>query len=111
MWKTNPFSWLALTFEYAAALLIFGRSDKTITVDQVTSLWKEAKVPAGFDPAENNGRTVDWTDVGAVVEFMDIVVNPDAMASMDSSGPDWEVFQNIATDVCGDGWLNCRGTV
>jgi len=109
MWKTNPFSWLLLTFEYAAALLIFGRPDKTITVDQVTSLWKEAKVPAGFDLAENNGRTVDWTDVGAVVEFMDIVVNPDAMASMDSSGPDWEVFQNIATDVCGNGWLKCRG--
>eukprot|EP00493_Phyllostaurus_siculus_P021243 UN21569 len=109
LWKTNPFSWVALTMEYAAALLIFGRSDKTITVDQVTSLWKEGKVPTGFDPAENNGRSVDWPDVKAVVEVMDIEVNPDAMASMDSSGSDFEVFQNIATAVCGDGWLNCRG--
>jgi len=108
-WNTNPFSWVALTFEYAAVMLIFGRSDRTITVDAVTKLWKEAKVPVGFEPAENNGRSVDWHDVETVVEVMDIEVNPEAMAIMDSTGPEWEFFQNVTTNACGDGWNNCRG--
>merc|ERR1711953_828288 len=107
-WRENPFSWVALTFEYAAVMLIFGRSDQSITVDAVTKLWKEAKIPVGFVPAENNERSVDWTDIEALVEFMDIEVHPDAMAIMDSFGPEMEFFQNIATNTCGDGWNHCR---
>jgi len=107
-WRENPFSWVALTFEYAAVMLIFGRSDQSITVDAVTKLWKEAKIPVGFVLAENNGRSVDWTDVEAIVEFMDIEVHPDAMATMDSSGPEAEFFQNIATNTCGVDWNHCR---
>merc|ERR1712117_72592 len=108
-WRKNPFSWVALTFEYAAVMLIFGRSDQSITVDAVTKLWKEAKIPVGFVPAENNGRSVDWTDVEALVEFMDIEVHPDAMATMETM--DIEFFQTIATNTCGDGWNHCRGSI
>merc|ERR1719323_2808538 len=104
-WNLDPFSWVALTFEYAAVMLAFGRSDRSITVDAVTKLWKEAKLPVGFDPAENNGRSVDWPDVEAAVKVMDIEVNPGAMALMDSSGS--ELFRNIATNTGGDGWINC----
>merc|ERR1712062_928578 len=46
--------------------------------------------------------------MGALVEFMDIEVHPDAMAIMDSFGPEMEFFQNIATNTCGDGWNHCR---
>lgn len=53
---------------------------------------------------------MDWTDVEALVEFMDIEVHPDAMATMDSFGPEMEFFQNIATNTCGDGWNHCRGS-
>merc|ERR1712062_575695 len=46
--------------------------------------------------------------IEALVEFMDIEVHPDAMAIMDSFGPEMEFFQNIATNTCGDGWNHCR---
>merc|ERR1719183_1738157 len=91
---------MALGGEYAQAFNIL---DKHISVDAVTSIWKNGKLPADFVPAHQGKRTIDIPDLISAYTSMNIKMDPRVVEGM-ATAPDTDAFlplKQFANMLCG----------